>query len=83
MSDDLKIIRLHGRDYVLRPQTRGLNVFYNQAVSEPIPNANFAGTGMALYGVLKKRETLDGYRKRRVNQFRELLKNNEKIREKL
>jgi hypothetical protein len=58
-------------------------VFYNQAVSEPIPNANFAGTGMALYGVLKKGETLDSYRKRRVNQFRELLKNNEKIREKL
>jgi|GEM_PF-2048646 len=83
MSDDLKIIRLHGRDYVLRPQTRGLNEFYNQAVAEPIPNANFAGTGMALYGVLKKGETLDSYRKRRVNQFRELLKNNEKIREKL
>jgi len=35
---------------------------------------------MALYGVLKKGETLDSYRKRRVNQFRELLKNNEKIR---
>jgi len=32
---------------------------------------------------LHGRETLDSYRKRRVNQFRELLKNNEKIREKL
>ena len=34
----------------------------------PIPMPNFKGTGMALKGILRKNETLDGWKKRTGNR---------------
>lgn len=35
---------------------------------QPIPMPNFKGTGMALKAILRKRETLDGWKKRTGNR---------------
>lgn len=35
---------------------------------QPIPMPNFKGTGMALKAILRKRETLDGWKKRTRNR---------------
>lgn len=35
---------------------------------QPIPMPNFKGTGMALKAILRKKETLDGWKKRTGNR---------------
>jgi len=35
---------------------------------QPIPMPNFKGTGMALKAILRKKETLDGWKKRTRNR---------------
>ena len=59
-----------GIDYILVDAPNRGNYIGSVAGYErqPIPMPNFKGTGMALKGILRKNETLDGWKKRTGNR---------------
>lgn len=75
--NNFTILHHNGINYVLNDaDNRGCYVRLNYAggvptrevTKERIPMPNFKGTGMALKAILRKNETLDGWKKRTRNR---------------
>jgi hypothetical protein len=68
--NEYKIIKVNGREHVLRSLDRGDQQHFlkgkdnNKVSVEPIPEPNYLGTSMALCGVLLPGESLEGWIKR-------------------
>ena len=60
---NFQVITFRGVNYILVDATSHGNYIGSVANYErqPIPMPNFKGTGMALKGILRKNETLDGW----------------------
>lgn len=67
---NFQVIKHSGVDYIVVDTPNRCN--YVGAVAnyerQPIPMPNFKGTGMALKAILRKGETLDGWKKRTRNR---------------
>ena len=74
--ENYQVINAHGREHVLTSRERNAN--YNCKIenpkqrgkfiqfTDPMPEPNYMGTGLALCGVLKKGETLSQWENRRT-----------------